>query len=268
MKQHLQQHIKVIDAVTAYDALAPYYKAISAARSPYLEAVERIVSTYARGAGSLLDIGAGDAMRTCVIAESAGISRIVAVEPSAAMRAQCMQEVQFWECSAAELPETDLEFDLIICLWNVLGHVRTTEERLLTLARARKLLGPGGMMFVDVNHRYNAVVHGWVRTMWHMLYDFFSWSDTNGDVVVSWKIGSLPICTHGHLFTQKELKILFRSAGLSVRDEWVLNYRTGETCKSPLHGSLLYRLEAKPDRVGTRERKAVWGQAALALRNT
>ncbi|MBZ5507103.1 MAG: class I SAM-dependent methyltransferase [Acidobacteriia bacterium] len=266
MKERIHQEPKVTGAVTAYDALAPFYKSISAARSPYLEAVEKIIATGVRGAGSLLDIGAGDATRTCIIAETAGIQNVVAVEPSAAMRARCEKKVHFWECRAEEIPETDLKFDVIVCLWNVLGHIQTTEERLLTLAKAKRLLSPNGVMFVDVNHRYNAVVHGWSRTLWHMLRDYFFWSDTNGDVIVSWKIGSRPVCTHGHLFTQKELKILFQSAGFVIKGEWVLNYRTGTVCKSPLRGSLLYRLEAAQDEAYVPAPSVVWGNAALTFR--
>jgi ubiquinone/menaquinone biosynthesis C-methylase UbiE len=239
----MHRDFNVTDAVSAYDALAPYYKAISAARGAYLEAVENIVVAHMRGAKSLLDIGAGDAIRTCAIATSANISHVVAVEPSSAMRVQCKQKIEFWECRAADIPETNLRFDAIICLWNVLGHIQTAGERLLTLATARRLLSPGGAMFIDVNHRYNAVVHGWGRTLWNMLRDYFLWSEANGDVVVSWKIGGAPICTHGHLFTQKELQALFQSAGFKVKNEWVLNYRDGAICKSALRGSLLYRLE-------------------------
>jgi 2-polyprenyl-3-methyl-5-hydroxy-6-metoxy-1,4-benzoquinol methylase len=246
-QERIEQGTKITDAVTAYDALAPFYKSISAARSPYLESVEKIISTCVRGAGSLLDIGAGDAIRTCVIAETAGIRHIVAVEPSAAMRAQCGKQVQFWKCKATEIPETGLKFDVIICLWNVLGHIQTTEERLLTLTKARRLLIPEGVMFVDVNHRYNAVVLGWSTTLWNMLRDYFFWSDTNGDVVVSWKIGSRPVCTHGHLFTEKELEALFQSTGFTIKKEWILNYRTGAVCKSSLQGSLLYQLEPSHD---------------------
>ena len=266
MKERIHQELEVTDAVAAYDALAPYYKSISAARSPYLEAVEKIISTYVRGAGSLLDIGAGDAGRTCIIAEAAGIQHVVAVEPSAAMRLRCEKKVHFWECRAAEIPETDLRFDVIICLWNVLGHIQTSEERRLALVRAKQLLSPNGVMFIDVNHRYNAVVHGWCRTLWHMFRDHYSSSDTNGDVIVSWKIGKRPICTHGHLFTQRELKILFQSAGLIIKRDWILNYRTGMVCKSALHGSLLYRLEAIADEVYAPAQSVVWRNSALAFR--
>jgi 2-polyprenyl-3-methyl-5-hydroxy-6-metoxy-1,4-benzoquinol methylase len=257
VQERIQQGTKITDAVTAYEALAPFYKSISAARSPYLESVEKIISTCVRGAGSLLDIGAGDAIRTCVIAETAGIRHIVAVEPSAAMRAQCEKQVQFWKCKATEIPETGLKFDVIICLWNVLGHIQTTEERLLILAKARSLLTPDGVMFVDVNHRYNAVVHGWSRALWNILRDYFFWSDTNGDVVVSWKIGSRPVCTHGHLFTEKELEVLFQSTGFTIKKKWVLNYRTGAVCKSSLQGSLLYQLEPSHDE-GLRSKAERW----------
>lgn len=242
---HMHQDFHVIDAVSAYDALAPYYKAISSARGAYLEAVERIVIEHARGAKSLLDIGAGDAVRTCVIAEEASVPHVVAVEPSSVMRMQCRKKIELWNCRAADIPETDLRFNVILCLWNVLGHVSTAKERLRTLRRARELLAPAGMIFVDVNNRYNAVAHGWGRACWNMLHDYFLWAETNGDVVISWTVGGgRSVCTHGHLFTRRELESLFQRADLSIRREWFLNYRNGAICKSSLHGSLLYQLEA------------------------
>ena len=55
------------------------------------------------------------------------------------------------------VPET---FDVITCLWNVLGHVREFENRVRAMRAMKKLLSPEGRCFIDVNHRYNARAYG------------------------------------------------------------------------------------------------------------
>ena len=79
----------ILDPVTAYDAFAPYYQAYSERRLAYLKSVETIIGTYATGADSLLDVGAGDGSRISRIASSIKPREIVLVEPSKAMLARC-----------------------------------------------------------------------------------------------------------------------------------------------------------------------------------
>jgi hypothetical protein len=233
------------DPVTAYEAIAPYFRAISTTRAAFLQSVERIVASEARGAVSFLDVGAGDGVRTLNIARSAGIAMAVASEPSAAMRAQCPRELLVWGCSAAEIPPTTMRFDLITFLWNVVGHVQTSEARVAALDEARKLLTPRGAIFADFSHRYNAAHYGWRPTMKRFLYDRLFWSDTNGDVTVRWNSCGRSVQTFGHVFTQRELQALFRAAGLSIKRRWIVNYRDGATRSFPFSGHLLYQLVAK-----------------------
>lgn len=40
--------------------------------------------------------------------------------------------------------------------------------------------------------------------------------------------GDRPICTVGHVFTQKEMKRLFNAAGLKIAVRWVIDYERGE----------------------------------------
>jgi SAM-dependent methyltransferase len=240
----LNQDADVIDCVAAYDALAPCYASISAFRSRYLQAIEQIIVAHALGRDSLLDIGAGDGTRTLRIAEAAKIRHVIALEPSAGMLARCQDELRTWQCRASEMPETSVRFDVITCLWNVIGHLQSREERVAALVKARERLSPGGIMFVDVNHRYNAAQYGWTRTLWRILFDRLHWSENNGDVVVFWRADNRTIRTRGHLFTVKEIKALFHEAGLFVWDQWVLNYQNGAECKSLLSGNLLFRLSS------------------------
>lgn len=203
------------------------------------------MAANARGAASFLDVGAGDGVRALNIARTAEIQVVVAMEPSAAMRAQCPKEVFVWGCGAAEIPATTMRFDLITFLWNVAGHLQTSEARVSALAGARKLLTPRGAIFADFSYRYNAAHYGWRPTMRRFLYDLLSWSDTNGDVTVRWDGWGRSVQTFGHVFTQRELQALFKAAGLSVKRRWIVNYQDGVMRRFPFSGHLLYQLVAK-----------------------
>lgn len=228
--------------VAAYDALAPYYDVVRAARQQYLTAIESIIAREARGACSLLDVGSGNGVRALNIARSAGIENVVLLEPSAGMRAQCVEKAEYWCCEASQIPDTLLRFDLILCLWNTLGHLKDTSERLTVLARLKALLSRSGKIFVDVNHRYNARSYGRTKTLLRALRDIFSPSETNGDVTASWQAGDERICTHGHVFTHRELLRIFNDAGLRVNSRWVVDYESGVQRRSSFSGNLLYQL--------------------------
>ena len=122
------------DRLTPYDELAPSYGFVSAARDAYLRAVDEIiVSRIAGNANSMLDVGSADGHRAMRIADSARISNVILVEPSAGMRNLCLQNTraEIWPHRAEELPETEDRFSVITCLWNVLGHIETNQMRMV-----------------------------------------------------------------------------------------------------------------------------------------
>lgn len=243
--RHIQE-VEILSSIDAYDLLAPWYRCISEERLPYLCRVEDIVIRCAPRGGAMLDVGAGDGWRAMRIARSAELSRVVLLEPSAGMRAQCPGGVEIWPCSVPEIPETAPPFDIITCLWNVLGHVPETWQRERMLAEMRKRLAPGGAIFLDVSHRYNAASYGWRMTFLRMALDFLLPSNRRGDVVVSWNAGGKTVRTHGHVFTHREIRRLVRSAGLKIIGRWVVDYETGIQRRMPLSGHLLYQLAAAP----------------------
>ena len=233
-----------LEPVAAYDAFAPYYKAYSKTRRRYLQKIEDIVIAHAGNVRSMLDVGAGDGSRALRVARLANIAQVVLLEPSAGMRAHCPEGAEIWPCRISDLPAAAPAFEFITCLWNVLGHLRDNQERELTLVRLRKLLAPGGAIFLDVCHRYNGAAYGWGRTFLRIGRDFFNPSEKHGDVVISWKAGESTIYTHGHLFTHMEIRSLCRFANLKIARRWVVSYETGKECRLSLSGHLLYQLTA------------------------
>jgi hypothetical protein len=107
----------------------------------------------------------------------------------------------------------------------------------------KQLLRPGGAIFLDVIHRYNAAAYGWTKTALRILYDIAFPAEIHGDVVVRWNAGEKSILTRGHVFTQSELARLFHAAGLKIMRRWIIDYDKGEERQSPFQGHLLYRLE-------------------------
>lgn len=230
------------DPVAAYDRLATSYATHSKRRQRYLHSVEREVAARAQGAGSLLDLGAGDGSRAARIAASAGIGKVVLLEPSAAMAIPSARSAELWQIRAEDLrPDRIAQpFDVITCLWNVLGHISPgNRERVLRMSA--ELLSPSGKIFLDVNHRYNARSYGWVVTWARWLRDAVTQDAHPGDVTAVWDLDEgRRVSTYGHVFTHREIKALTEAAGLEIEERIIVDYDDGALRDLPWLGNLLY----------------------------
>lgn len=237
----------MLDPVTAYDRLAPVYARVADERRAYLDAVERvIVAEVPPGSRSLLDVGAGDGARSFHIARATGMQDLVLLEPSAAMRSHCPAEATVWAMRAEDLHSRQGSFDVITCLWNVLGHIFPRAARVEVLRQFGRLAAPAGRIFIDVNHRYNARHYGAAATAVRFLRDRVAPGDRNGDVTVTWDIKGSPCVTSGHVFTQAEFARVARAAGLSIEKRFVIDYSSGEVRRRSWEGNLLYVLRSLP----------------------
>jgi SAM-dependent methyltransferase len=233
------------DPVAAYDRIAAYYSEFSRRREPYLRGVEReIISRMPLGGRSLLDVGAGDGARALHIASQLGIGQVVLVEPSRQMAGASAEFAEVWPVRAEELDsrggERAARFDIITCLWNVLGHVPTAKKRLHALRAITSLLTPDGRFFLDVNHRYNVRSYGILPTSARWIRDFLSPGDKNGDVRAEWNAGEAKLSTFGHVFSHGEIVRLAAAAGLEMEERVVVDYETGRTRRFAFEGNLLY----------------------------
>ncbi len=229
--------------MAAYDRIAPVYARLSEQRKSYLDRIDRlVVSEIPPGSRSLLDIGSGDGTRARRIAQARGIAELVLLEPSRAMQGSGLADTTFWTMRAEELHSVQAEFDVITCLWNVLGHIFPLASRMEVLRQFARLVSPHGKIFVDVNHRYNARHYGPLQTALRFLRDGVSWDEKNGDVVVAWQVDGTRCTTMGHVFTDKEFRSVALAAGLSVEKAFVVDYGTGELRRWSWGGNLLYVL--------------------------
>ncbi len=232
----------ILDPVSAYDRIGPVFARVAEKRRAYLDSVDQLViSGIPPGSRSMLDVGSGDGRRARRIAEARNIAELVLLEPSVAMQDG---NVTARTMRAEELHLIDGEFDVITCLWNVLGHIFPATSRLGVLHQFARLVSPRGRIFVDVQHRYNARHYGAIPTALRFLHDCVRWRETNGDVVVAWDACT----TRGHVFTHREFRSLARAAGLNIETRFVVDYATGECRRWSAQGHLLYVLERTASR--------------------
>jgi 2-polyprenyl-3-methyl-5-hydroxy-6-metoxy-1,4-benzoquinol methylase len=230
----------ILDPVAAYDRIAPVFARIAEKRRSYLDSIDRLVtSELPPGSLSMLDVGAGDGVRARRIAQARDVRELVLVEPSVAMQGP---DAKFRTMRAEELHLAEGEFDVITCLWNVLGHIFPSASRLEVLRQFARLASPGGRIFVDVQHRYNVRHYGAIPTALRLLHDHLRWNETNGDVVVAWDVEEVRCATRGHVFTHREFRSLTQEAGLNIEKRFVVDYATGECRRWSIEGHLLYVL--------------------------
>src|SRR6185436_1880619 len=134
------------------------------------------------GSRSMLDVGSGDGARARRIAQTRGIAELVLLEPSLAMQGKGLADATIWTMRAEELHLVQAEFDVITCLWNVLGHVASSRNRIEVLRQFGRLASRTGRIFIDVNHRYNARHYGPLPTLQRFLRDRVFWDENSGDV--------------------------------------------------------------------------------------
>jgi SAM-dependent methyltransferase len=232
------------DPVEAYDFLAPEFARVSEVRRRYLDRVEKVISAeIGAGKRSLLDVGAGDGARSARIAAACGIERLVQLEPSAGMRERGVGVAEIWPIRAEDLGGVQAEFDVIVCLWNVLGHISPAASRQEVIRQFARLLAPDGSIFIDVNHRYNARHYGFLKTAGRLIYDCVRPDERNGDVTAQWNIGENECSTYGHVFTNSEMRALATGAGLRVTGRLAIDYGSGKVQWCRFFGNLLYHLQ-------------------------
>ena len=226
----------ILDPVAAYDRIGSVFARIAEKRRAYLDSIDQLViSGMPPGSRSMLDVGSGDGRRARRIAQAGNIAELVLVEPSVAMQGA---DAKIRTMRAEELHMIDGQFDVITCLWNVLGHIFPAASRLEVLRQFARLVSPQGRIFLDVQHRYNARHYGVIPTALRLLHDQMRWRETNGDVVVAWDACT----TRGHVFTHREFRSLARAAGLNIESRFVVDYATGECRRRSIEGHLLYVL--------------------------
>ena len=218
-----------------YDQFAPYYKHYSENKSRYICAIDRLVLEYAPSARHVLDVGCGDGSRGVRLAHRMNAEKLLLVDNSEKMISlangfkDSIVDVVRSDISLMETGSRLLQkhFDVVLCLWNVLGHVAKPSGRLQTLLNIKEAMTDSGMLLIDISNRYNMAYYGLKKVATNILNDLLYHRISNGDFAYMIDVGETKINSYCHFFTPMEFPKLCKMAGLKIEKIMCVDYKDG-----------------------------------------
>lgn len=224
-----------------YDNIAAEYRNISHGKQAFLDSVDDYIIEKIGHARNYMDVGAGDGYRSLKIATGVTAGSVVLVDNSPAIISKVKADERI-AIVVDSILNVNIEerFDLITCLWNVLGHVGDAEDRKAVITKIASLLSPDGTFVLDLNNRYNIAHYGYVEVMKNMTNDVKNHPDKGW-----FTIGTGDNMSRVYIHAPLEIDPVIEAAGLYIDDVYYVDYRTGEKRESFFEGQLLYFLKKK-----------------------
>ncbi|MFH1049244.1 MAG: methyltransferase domain-containing protein [Patescibacteria group bacterium] len=230
-----------------YDKFAQSYSEYSKQKAIYLSAVNKyIIANADKKASNLIDIGCGDGFRVKNIAASLKIKNIFLLDNSVAMLSLC-NKLHNAEIIPQDISDKNFnlnkKFDIVLCLWNVVGHIIEPDARKRALKNIYKMMNNDSVLYIDVNNRYNIISYGLVSVIKNIIMDLFFFAHMTGDFDLRIEKEGYFISTKVHIFNPFEIEKIFKEAGLKIIDRKIIDYSTGEQKFSIFSGQLVYKLK-------------------------
>ncbi|GGD84951.1 class I SAM-dependent methyltransferase [Planktosalinus lacus] len=234
----------MLDSKKYYNVIAKDYTLISKERINYLNAVDDIIISENKNKkiNNYLDIGSGDGRRSLKMINSLNPLNSTLVDDSSKMLEQIKSVKNLTIANNSFFDyKTDRKFDLITCLWNVIGHINSNTLRKQFFQIIEKRLNSGGVFYLDVNNRYNITHYGYSNVMKNLKIDFLSPSDNNG----VFHIGEGDKKTKVFIHNPFDLTSYVKNLNLEIQKTWFLDYNTGEIKDTFFEGQLFYKITNK-----------------------
>lgn len=224
-----------------YDSIAEEYAFIKKQKRSYLDKVDSIIiNDFFQRSKKVLDVGAGDGLRGVKIFKQIEAKTICLVEESGEMikNIGSLEGVEVFVGSIRNFP-CQQDFDLILCLWNVLGHINNFQERVQILTLMKNCLSKNGVIAIDFNNRFNYKNYGVMNVIRNIIMSFFGketgWFELknhNNDII-----------SRVYIHNYFEIKKIISQSGLRVKDLKVINYDDGTIHDNIFQGQYLFYLK-------------------------
>jgi SAM-dependent methyltransferase len=229
-----------------YDQFAPYYDTYAHERSNYIRGINRIIVEFLKGhpvPNVLADFGCGTGARSKVLAKQIKARKTVFIDSSKEMIKICQKRSK----NTIQADFSDKGFSrkikkvsVAVSLWNVFGHIETNRKRRQALANIVSTLDAKGLVFIDVNNRYNALQYGWKNVLKNIALDFGGFRNASGDIAFSISIQGKSIPANVHLFSPRELDRILNALNVKILRKYYVNYQSGGIEHRWYRGQILY----------------------------
>jgi 2-polyprenyl-3-methyl-5-hydroxy-6-metoxy-1,4-benzoquinol methylase len=238
---------KLSKSQNLYNSYAPFYGTYSTKRAKYNNAIDKIILKETRKASSILDVGCGNGKRGHNLAQKLKATKLFLVDNSKGM-IKCCKKLKSKTIKSFLLDVSSCDFsklgrfEVIVCLGNVIGHIENEQNRIKALINLNKALCPNGIIYFDVNNRYNLSAYGVLAVLKNILKDIVFPREENGNFDFSIDVGKEKIPASVHIFNPFEIEKIIKESGLKILKKYYVDYETGEIGKSFFTGQVLYKL--------------------------
>jgi len=238
-------------SIKFYNKFAPYFDHYSAKKNLYINSIDKLIlNNLPTPKNKIIDIGCGDGQRGKRLLKNIKGASLLMIDNSPNMLALSNKlKTDRINVMRADISGIDAQniindkFNIVLCLWNVLGHIPTSKKRLTALNNMRNLLTPNGRIYIDVNNRYNIIQYGLKNVIINIIKDIYKTRSENGDFNFTIKASPhLKLNTKSHIFAPAEITNLIKQAKLNILKKISVNYSNGAIEKSILKGQLFYIL--------------------------
>lgn len=231
----------LLDSKNYYNSISSEYFIYREQRKPYLDKVDSIIiNDFRDKAKKILDVGAGDGLRGVKIFKNIQADVICLVEESNEM-ATNIKKINGVDIFVGSIQQfnSDKKFDIILCLWNVLGHVKTFNERISILKLLKSYLSENGVIVIDFNNRYNYIHYGITQALRNIVKSIFK--REAGWFIVNNRDGTMqsPVYIHNYF----EIKNIILKAGLHIEKLTIIDYDNGRIKNNLFQGQYLFYLK-------------------------
>ena len=203
----------------------------------YIESINNLIFNYvSKPVNYYLDAGGGDGIRASAISKKINAKHTVLIDRSQSM-IDLVKSKNFKYVSRIKIADFkyNQKFNLITCLWNVMGHIDSRKERLASLVNLRKLLSEDGLLIIDVNNRYN-FNYGLVNVFKNIIKDIFPYnSKKKGWFRFEHREKFFPVYLHSPFEILRDLKHI----GFKDFKTFTVDYNNGKIYRNLFFGQLL-----------------------------
>lgn len=222
-----------------FDSIARMYDAKSSARACYLSTIDMLIRDELQGSESgeslVLDVGCGTGTRAQSIFSSIPWARVYGIDVSPEM-VKIAREKNFErvvQSDMRQIPFPDNYFDVVTCLFNVMGYLPTPQERMRAFKEVKRVLKPEGLFFVDFMNRWHLGENvNFKRSIWAAvgLYvkSLFSGLENAGNIFFKLPLNNGQLEGFVHGFSLPEIRSLLKECEFDELQMSVVGYDTGK----------------------------------------